>query len=163
MRSGIGAALALLGLSAASSVALAADDPFDGKWKIDLARSQFSSSDPPAQMTITMQTSGESVQYDSETSYSGGRVSRAHYIARYGGPLALVTGSFGMMVPVSLKMIDTNTVEASYIRGFQLVATSRRTLSEEGRLLTITTTSIEPGAKSTTSVSVFVRIGQPSI
>jgi len=155
-------AVIALWLSVVSGGGLAADvihaaDPFDGQWKLDLERSRITCRDRPAHMLITLRTVGQLVSYTSETLYSNGRISRAHYTAGYDGTPALVTGSFALMIPVSLKHIDSNTVEASYVRGFQVIATSRRVVSEDGNLMTVTTNSNVPGDKSIPDVSVFVR------
>jgi len=60
-------------------------------------------------------------------------------------------------LPVSLKRIDRNTVEASYLRGRQVVATSRRVVSKDGRTMTITTTSPDKDGKTVTNVGVYER------
>jgi hypothetical protein len=133
----------------AGANALAGTDPFDGLWKCTGCRND---------MTIVIRSDGESVEYDSEISYDNGRKSKTHYAARYDGSLAFVTGSTGMMLPVSLRRIDSHTVEATYIRGFQVVASSRRIVSESGDLMTITTTSKDSTGKvESSNVCVFVK------
>lgn len=148
-------------LAMVASTASAAADPFDGEWRIDLARSQSAaesadSSDQLVDMVIEMRTDGPVLHYNSETSYRSGRISQTHYTANYDGSLSLVTGTRGLLAPVSLKRIDANTVEASYIRSFHVIVVSRRTVSEDGTVMTITTTPVDPAGKDI--VSVFVRV-----
>jgi hypothetical protein len=64
-----------------------------------------------------------------------------------------------MLLPVSLKQLDSNTVVASYTRALQAVATSRRVVSKDGRLMTITTTSRDRSGKSVTSIGVYEKSG----
>jgi hypothetical protein len=64
-------------------------------------------------------------------------------------------GARGMMLPVSLKKIDSRTVVASYTRLLQVVATSRRVVSSDGRSMTITTVSKDPAGKRVTTIGVY--------
>ena len=143
--------------SALAADDIGATDPFDGQWKLDTARSRITSRDRPADMLITLRTVGECLDYSSESISSSGRISRTHYTASYDGTPALVTGTFALLIPVSLKRLDSNTVEASYVRGFQVIATSRRVISEQGNLMTVTTISKVPADKDIPDVRVFVR------
>ncbi len=158
MRVTIAAAFATLLFQAPGIAAPVTADPFDGIWILDLERSQIGPQDRPVEMTISIHTVDQSVHYDSETHYQNGRVAQMHYTARYDGQPALVTGTVGLMLPVSLKRLDYNTVEALYVRGFQVVATSRRAISEHGKLMTITTTSAQSARESTANMAVFVKL-----
>jgi hypothetical protein len=152
------AAFATLLCQTAGIAAPVTADPFDGIWILDLKRSQIDPQDRPVGMTISIHTVEQSVHYDSETRYQNGRVAQMHYTARYDGPPARVTGTVGLMLPVSLKRLDCNTVEARHVRGFQVVATSRRAISEHGKLMTITTTSPQSAQDRTARVAVFVKL-----
>jgi hypothetical protein len=106
-------------------------------------------------MVIEMQPVLDGVRYLSTTIYSNGAISRAQYTAKYDGKEALVQGSTGLLLPVSLKRLDANTVVAAYKRGFNVVATSRREVSRDGRTMTITTTSPDKDGKIVTTVGVY--------
>lgn len=60
-----------------------------------------------------------------------------------------------MQAPVSLKRIDANTVEAHYMKSLEVVATSRRVVSKDGRVMTVTTTSKDKAGVSVTNVGVY--------
>ena len=77
-------------------------------------------------MVIAMACAGNGVTYRSETVYADGHSSRSEYTANYDGREAIVMGSGGLLLPVSLKRLDAFTVVATYKRGGQTVATSRR-------------------------------------
>ena len=70
-----------------------------------------------------------------------GVTTRSEYTADYNGRQSLVTGNRGMLLPVSLKRSNSRLVLASYTKGLQIVATSRRVVSKDGRRMTITTIS----------------------
>lgn len=133
-------------------------DPFAGTWKLNVEKSTYPPRACPRQMVIMMETAGEGISYRSETLYENGNVARAQYTADYSGKEAMVTGNAGVLLPVSLKKIDDNTVIASYKRGFQVLATSRRTLSAGGRVMTITTTSNDKTGKPVTSIGVYDKV-----
>ena len=63
----------------------------------------------------------------------------------------------GILLPVSLKRMADNTVVASYTKALRVVATSRRVVSTDGKVMTITTTSRDPSGKPVTNVGVYER------
>ena len=68
----------------------------------------------------------------------------------------------GLMAPVSLQRLDERTVVASYKRGMQVVATSRRVVSRNGRVMTITTVSPDKDGRSVTNVGVYEKVAAPA-
>ena len=135
--------------------ASAATDPFVGSWALNVQKSQYPPRTLPTRMIIQMEAAGDGIRYRSETVDADGRTTTAEYVAGYDGKEAIVKGSFGLLLPVSLKRVDSNTVEASYMRGFQVVATSRRVVSKDGRVMTVTTTSKDKDGNSITHIGVY--------
>jgi len=103
---------------------------------------------------------GDGVRYRSETTYANGNSSRSEYNANYDGKEAIVMGSGGLLLPVSLKRLDAKTVVATYTRGRQIIATSRRAVSRDGRKMTITTTSPDRSGKNVTSIGVYEKANE---
>jgi hypothetical protein len=145
-------AITLLATSAAAST-----DPFIGKWKLNVQRSNYPTGTRPKRMIIEMTPAGRGVRYRSDTAYANGATAQAQYIADYDGKQAAVMGGRGFLLPVSLKRIDPHTVVASYARGMQLVASSRRVVASDGRTMTITTKSKTSSGKSVTTVGIYER------
>lgn len=137
--------------------ATASTDPFLGKWKLNVQRSNYPAGTCPKQMIIEMVPKGQAIEYRSDTTYPNGRSAHATYIADYDGKQAMVMGTHGVMLPVSLKRVSPRVVVASYLRGFEVVATSRRVVSGDGNRMTITTKSKDPSGKTTTSVGTYER------
>jgi hypothetical protein len=106
-------------------------------------------------MVIRMEPAGDGVHYRSETTYANGASSSSQYTADYAGAESIVTGSIGLMTPVSLRRLDSRTVQASYVRALKPVATSRRVVSKDGRIMTITTTSEDKDGNVVTTVGVY--------
>jgi len=137
--------------------AAATSDPFVGSWRLNIEKSAYAPGRCPKSMTIEMTASGNGVHYRSEVEYSNGRKLKAEYTAEYNGAEAIVIGERGLQTPVMLKRIDANAVEAQYIRASRVVATARRVLSHDGRVMTITTVSKDPAGRDVTSVGVYDR------
>jgi len=138
------------------AVELAAD-PFLGKWLLDVKHSKYAAGLCPAQMTIEMSAADHGTHYHSKTVWSNGSASDADYTSYYDGQPVMVRGNRGMLLPVSLKRLGPNEVMATYIRGLQTVAISRRVLSSNGRVMTVTTTSWDESGKVLTNVGVYKR------
>ena len=145
----------LISIALSGSLLLGAADPFAGKWIMNLEKSKFAPGTLPKYMTIEMESVGMGVRYHSETTNAQGRISSSTYTADYNGAQVIVMGSAGMQAPVSLKRIDANTVEAHYMKNLEIVATSRRVVSKDGRVMTITTTSKDKAGVSVINVGVY--------
>lgn len=130
-------------------------DPFVGTWKLNPQRSRYPRAACPKRMVIVMEPAGDGVRYHSETIYADGNSTRSEYTADYSGKQAMVVGSSGLLLPVSLKRVNAGMVVASYMRGLQVVATSRRVVSKDGQLMTITTTSPDKSGKKVTTIGVY--------
>ena len=138
-----------------SPAMLRAADPFLGKWNFDARGSKYSAGSYPRQMTIEMRRAVHGVHYHSETQLTNGRLVSADYTADYDGKPVIVIGAKGMLLPVSLKRTGPNIVVATYSSGFQIVATSRRVVSTDGSVMTITTTSQDASGKTVTNVGLY--------
>jgi hypothetical protein len=137
--------------------ARASTDPFVGKWVLDVERSKYPAKACPKSMVIEMETVGAGIRYRSDATYANGGKVHSDYTADYDGNQAIVRGAHGMMLPVFLKRIDGHTVVASYTRALMVVATSRRVVSRDGKLMTITTTSKDHSGARVTSISVYAK------
>src|SRR5262249_38440318 len=134
-------------------------DPFTGTWQLNVHKSKYPPGTCPRSMIIQMEPAGNGVQYRSETTQADGRKTQAHYTADYSGTEAIVTAQAALMAPVSLQRVDERTVVASYRRGMQTIATSRRAVSKNGRTMTITTVTTDKDGRSVTTVGVYDKVG----
>jgi len=135
-------------------------DPFAGVWQLNPQKSKYPGATCPKRMVIVMACAGNGVRYRSETIYADGHSSRSEYTANYDGREAIVMGSGGLLLPVSLKRLDAFTVVATYKRGGQSVATSRRVVSRDGRKMTITTNSPDKSGKNVISIGAYEKASE---
>jgi hypothetical protein len=145
------------------TTAAASSDPFIGKWVLDPRQSKYPPGECPKRMVIEMDATGQGIRYRSEAVYANGGTTHSQYTAEYNSKPVLVLGTNGMLLPVSLKRLDLHTVVASYFKSFEVVATSRRVVSHDGRRMTITTTSRDRFGKSVTTVGVYERQIEPRL
>jgi hypothetical protein len=130
-------------------------DPFLGSWRLDVEASIYPLGARPKQMTIEMTLVGNKVQYSSETVYPNGSSMRSKYVSGYDGKEVIVRGTAGMLLPVSLRRLDARTVVATYTRSLRVVATSRRVVSADGRVMTITTSSMDQEGKGVVTIGLY--------
>lgn len=135
-------------------------DPFAGAWQLNPQKSRYPGATCPKRMVIVMSCAANGVRYRSETTYADGHASRSEYNANYDGREAIVMGSGGLLLPVSLKRLDAYTVVATYKRGGQTIATSRRVVSKDGRKMTITTNSPDQSGKNVLSIGVYEKANE---
>lgn len=140
---------------------LHAADPFLGKWTLDTKNSNYPRGGCPKQMTIEMTDTGHGVHYHSDTLMQSGNSFTADYTANYDERPVIVSGSKGILLPVSLKRLQPNEVLANYNSGLLVRATSRRIISDNGGLMTVTTISQDSEGIPVTNISVYHRA--PSI
>jgi hypothetical protein len=106
-------------------------------------------------MVIEMESSGDGVHYRSDATYANGVTAHSEYTADYNGKQSLVIGNRGLLLPVSLKRSNSRLVLASYTKGLQVVATSRRVVSNDGQRMTITTISKERTGAEVMTVGMY--------
>jgi len=139
----------------ATVMASAFTDPFVGRWVLNTRLSKYPSGTCPTRMVIEIESTGGGVHYRSDASYTNGLTAHSEYTAEYNGKQSLVMGNRGMLLPVSLRRSNSRLVLASYTRGLQVVATSRRLVSKDGRRMTITTISKDRTGADVVTVGVY--------
>lgn len=132
-----------------------ATDPFVGRWVLNPRLSKYPSGTCPRRMVIEMESSGDGVHYRSDATYANGVTAHSEYTADYNGKQSLVIGNRGLLLPVSLKRSNSRLVLASYTKGLQVVATSRRVVSNDGQRMTITTISKERTGAEVMTVGMY--------
>jgi hypothetical protein len=129
----------------ATAMASTFTDPFVGRWVLNPGLSKYPSGTCPRrmviEMVIEMESAGDGVHYRSDATYANGVTAHSEYTADRNGKQTLVMGNHGMLLPMSLKRSNSRLVLASYTKGLQVVATSRRVVSKDGWRMTITTIS----------------------
>lgn len=138
-----------------SVTSVAADNPMHGTWKQNLSKSKFTpgpAPTSPATLRIETAPSGEVVTV--ERVDPDGKSSSYSYKGLYDGTPQKVSGSsFGDTV--TLKKLNSDTAEINWMRDGKVSRTSTRTISKDGKTMTIRAKGTDAKGQQYTSVSVF--------
>lgn len=129
--------LALGALLAISSVVIAADtpDPVIGTWTLNIAKSTANIAMPKSE-TRTYAASGDGIALTWERVGADGKTSSVKTTFKYDGKDYPVTGSTDFDA-LNAKRIDASTIESTQKRMGKDVGTTRRSVSADGKALTL--------------------------
>jgi len=113
-----------------------AADPASGTWELNLAKSKFSPGPAPKSLTRKFDVTGDNVKYDLTGLDAEGKPIHVTYTAKYDGKDYPVTGSSDYD-SIRLKRVDAFTAEAELGHAGKTFATAKRTISEDGKTMTI--------------------------
>jgi hypothetical protein len=135
----------LLVLCLAAAVPVAAqDDPFNGTWKLDVAKSTMQPATSSKSELIHYKIVGNEEQFLSEAVTGKGEAESIKYSARDDGkpyPFLITIDGKATTAPGAMTMvkkIDARTRERYNVRDGKPVLASRRVISPDGRTMTIT-------------------------
>jgi hypothetical protein len=155
LRKVLGAVLGVVCVAAfASSVSAQSPSGLSGTWKLSLAKSTFSPGPPPKSMTITYTPVGETLKIVVDVVPPQGAAQRWEMTAAYDGKEHPVTGNPDADM-IALKNISATEGESTFTKGGKVTAVNTRTLSVDGRTLTITTKGTSAEGKPRSDVAVF--------
>jgi hypothetical protein len=132
-------------------------DPAVGTWVLNVAKSKYNSGPPPKSLTVTFKPSsaGGMTVVSESVDATGGTV-RTEYTANYDGKDYPLKG-----VPiadvVSLKRIDARSSERTDKRSGRVVQTFARSVSPDGRTMTVTHKGTGADGKPFTNTLVLVK------
>ena len=146
------------------SIALrAADDPFLGTWKLNLAKSKYNPGPPPKSNTYKFSLAGANgVKLIADGVGAQGNPNHREYTANYDGKDYPVTGNPDAD-SVSLKRVDAYTVEGTQKLAGKLVRTFRRAVSKDGKTLTVTEKGTNAQGQAYNNVVVYDKQSEPRL
>jgi len=133
---------------------LHAADPALGTWKLNVAKSKYSPGPAPKSSTVTYEAVGDSVKRSGEQIAADGKKSSLAYTAKLDGKYYPATGS-DLYDEISLKKIDDNNAEATMKRAGKVVVNAKRSVSKDGKVMTITMTGTNAKGEKINNVTVF--------
>jgi hypothetical protein len=149
---------AVLGLACAAAFAhdVSAQAPAAllGTWKLNPAKSTFSPGPAPKSMTITYTPEGESLKIVVDVVPRTGAPQHWETTAGYDGKGHPVTGNPDADMIV-LERIDATKGGSTFTKGGKITAVHTRTLSADGKTLTIVTKGTTAEGKPRSDVAVF--------
>ena len=144
------AALLFAGATSAQS-----KDPVIGKWNMNIAKSKFSPGPAPKSAAIVFSASGaDGVKAVFDGVADTGDKVHWEYTANHDGKDYPMTGNAeGDMI--SLKRINANSVETTYKLGGKVTVTNVRTVSADGKTMTVTTKGTNAQGQKVDNTLIF--------
>ena len=137
----------------ASGVLLAQSNPLDGTWKLNPAKSKFTTGTPPKEETATIQMVGDQDQVTTNgTASDGSPISMKYEVPDKDGVGKLLAGPFD---GVSGKRIDDSTSEVSFMKGGKEMLHGRMVVSKDGKTVRETVKGTNPLGNPVSGVLVW--------
>jgi hypothetical protein len=150
----IGTVLAIGGAAVAS--AGDATDPVVGTWKLNLAKSKFSPGPAPKSQTRAYVATAGSIDMMYTGVAADGSAVNGKSTFKYDGKDYPITGSADFDT-LSLKRIDANTIESTQKKAGKATGTTVRTVSADGKVMTLKSKGTDAKGKAYSNEMVFDR------
>lgn len=148
----VGTVLAI-GVTAVASAA-GAVEPVVGTWKLDLAKSKFNPGPAPKSQTRMYAATADGIDLTYTGVAADGSAVNGKSSFKYDGKDYPITGSADYDT-LSLKRIDANTIESTQKKAGKPVGKTVRTVSSDGKVLTLKSKGTDAKGKSYDNVMVF--------
>ena len=147
----------VLGMFVLSAAVLAADNPFIGTWKLNLAKSKFDPGPSVKSRTVTIEEAGLGVKWAIDQVDANGIHRTVVESPKFDGRDYPRTGSPTPDADtIALKRINAHTLEETLKKAGKVVATYRQVVSKDGKERTATQlTGIDASGQSVHDVLVF--------
>ncbi len=149
--------LALIGRSIAEGGGAQATDAWLGKWRLNVAKSKYNPGTAPTSGTSRLEmVTGGSVKVTSDGIDGGGHSTHTEVVTMFDGQPSELKGT-NPPVTLAFSRIDSHHYELVTRVGGKIAATSRVSVSADGKTRTLVTTSTGADGKSTVSTVVYDR------
>jgi hypothetical protein len=141
---------------AAAAVELAAQgaDPLVGTWELNVAKSKYTPGPAPKSETRTYVVAGSAIEASSKGVDGTGKPTAASWTVNYDGKDHPETGNPNADT-LSLKRINPFSAEFTQKRAGKVVITGKRTISPDGKVMTITSKGTNASGQTINDVEVF--------
>lgn len=150
-----GCAVVVLALSL-TGLLLAQTDPFVGAWKLNVKKSKFVPGPPRKSETRIVITGPEGLNVSVDSVNADGSAEEFEYTTNLGGKSYPITGQgpYGAD-SIAANLTAPNTIQSTLARDGRVVATATTIVSNDGKVLTITTKGTDASGKHFTNVAVY--------
>jgi hypothetical protein len=149
----IGAALVI---GSATAGASGSTDSVVGTWTLDLAKSKFNPGPAPKSQTRTYAATADGIDLTVDGMAADGSKVSQHSSYKYDGKDYAMTGAADFDT-LSVKRIDANRVESDQKKGGKVVGHTVRTVSADGKTMTLASKGTDAKGGKYDNVMVFDR------
>jgi len=141
---------------AAAAVELAAQgtDPLVGTWELNVAKSKYTPGPAPQSETRTYVVAGQDIEASSKGLDGTGKPTAASWTVNYDGKDRPETGNPNADT-LSLKRVNAFSAKFTQKRAGKVVITGTRTISPDGKVMTITSKGTNARGQTINDVEVF--------
>lgn len=129
---------------------------FVAEWILVTEKSQYEVGQPPSQGRYTVCWSGDSLVFTAVWAAADGQSYQSVYSSIPDGNLHPFDSS-DVADTISTKVIDELTMDTAVFKGQVMVSYARRTLSEDGKLMTVEQQGFRPDGSAFSNRSVYER------
>jgi hypothetical protein len=133
---------------------LRAADAAMGNWKLNVSKSKYTPGPLPKSGSVKYEASDGGYKRTGETIEADGTKSAFEYTANYDGKDYPVTGSL-LFDAIALKRIDDNNAEATLKKGGKVVRNAKRSVSKDGKVMTITQSGTNEKGEKVHNIAVY--------
>jgi len=153
--------LALISLLLAPSATMLAQTPKDahiGTWKLNVAKSKFNPGPGYKSETRTYEPTADGYKFEGERVNPDGSTQKHGLTVKYDNNDYPVTGKDpGSADTIAVRLVDANNIESTSKKGHEVLYTSKVMVSEDGKMMTITTQGKNPNGEPFDNVQVYDR------
>lgn len=148
-------AISLFAVVSASAVR-AQSNPLSGTWKLNLEKSKYEPGPAPKSLTRTVDASAEGAKYSFEGVAADGKAIAYGFTVKFDGKENPITGAIPSGADsISIKRVDDHHYLATVKKGGKEVATSKASVSADGKTTTVDSTGTNASGAKVHEVQVF--------
>ncbi len=148
------AALVAVMLVASGGRAHAQADSRIGTWALNVAKSKYLPGPPPASETRTYAAEGHAMRVTIESVTTTGQHTSLRYLAGDNGNDYPMTG-LAIADAVAMRRISASTFDVDTKKSGKVIATTRMEISQDGKVMTLTSNMTTPTGQTIHNVGVF--------
>jgi hypothetical protein len=133
------------------------ENPQLGTWKMNIAKSKFTSGAGFKSATSKIEEVADGVRHTVDSVYADGTSRRYEYTTRYDGKDAAVVGNSPWGDTTALTHVDANTTRTVYKRNGKVTVIQLSVVSSDGKTRTVTTKGSNPAGQAVDNLSVYER------
>jgi hypothetical protein len=133
-----------------------ADDPFAGTWKLNVAKSKYNPGPGPESATTIVRVENGTHSVNTRATVEGGKVIEMSFAAKTDGTPAPITGSPTADM-VYVRKINNHTLISETTKAGIPVGRSRIAVSQDGKVLTSTGSSLDQKGVKIKFTAVYER------
>ena len=141
--------------SAGSGLVFAQTDAHMGTWKLNVAKSKFAPGQTMKSETRTYEPTGDGYKLSGQRVDADGSTHPESFTVKYDGKDNPFTGDAYGADTLAVKLVDVNHIDATEKKGGKMLYTSKVVVSNNGRVMTITSKGKTESGQPINAVLVY--------